>query len=61
MKKETPGRPLTAAAKKSVTSRMFIELALRLMRDGNFGKPENNFKLSVIKKYVRSQEFFSKY
>jgi hypothetical protein len=60
--KETPGYKLTVAQKKSVTRRAFIELALRLMREGgHFGKPENDGKLSVIKKYVRFEEFCSKY
>jgi hypothetical protein len=37
---------------------MFISLALRLMAEGgHFGKPENNGKLSVIKRYVRFEEF----
>lgn len=41
------------------TKRYFwIKFTFKLMSDKNchFGKPENNFKLSVIKNYVRFEE-----
>lgn len=54
--------PLSAAMKNRITRRHYIDLALMLMREGgHFGKPENDGKFSVIKKYVRYEEFCSKF
>lgn len=48
--------------RQRATRRYYIGFTLVLMRDGvHFGKQENNFNLSVIKKYVRYEEFNLKY